>query len=101
MTFRVGVCSAENRKALAHNEYKNSNRLLPTLLPTKDHGFHFAGGILDPILADVVIDTEDHFLVGMAHPPHGQLDVYTRISEHGAVAMSKVMRPDGKLSPGR
>ena len=42
----------------------------------------------------MIIDLEDHLLVGVTHPFHSELQVHMGITEHGAVRVAEVMRTD-------
>ena len=58
--------------------------LTPVLTPFDDF-FHHFDGFFDAGSGDVVIDTEDHFFICVAHPLHSELHFHASIAEHSAV----------------
>ena len=86
---RIRTCDLQSRsltgkgqRSVVHQRLYDLFQILTTILTT--NGILYAlDAILQPGFCDVIIYLQDHLLVSMAHPLHGQLHVYTGISKHG------------------
>ena len=47
----------------------------------------------------MVINFENHFFIGMPHPFHCEFEIGSGIAEHGAVAMTEIVRTNGECFP--
>ena len=60
---------------------------------------HFFDGFGASAGGHMIVNFEDHFFVGMAHPLDRLLDVYTSVTAHGTKAVAQIVGADVKCDP--
>ena len=89
MAFRVGVFRPYVLKPLFFNGYKVWGWILHTVLHTIQHIFHLIDAVTGAFFPYMILNFENHFFIGMAHPNHGLFHIDTRVTqEPGAVGMA-------------
>ena len=65
---------------------------LTTGLTTKQRFFDLIDARLGALFRNVIVNVQDHFFIGMAHPNHGLMHVNPGIPEHGAIGVPEIVR---------